>query len=471
MQYSVVRYSSLERTTRLDSEYYQPFYLELESNLDKKSSLPLTQYCKISDGNHLGIAESFQDSGGVPYYRGQDLATFFIEDANPVHIPEAIYNHGQMKRSHFKAGDILLSIVGTVGSVSIITDKINKSTGSCKIAILRPSNVKSEYVAIFLKSKYGQFQIERNTRGAVQKGLILEDMNQIRVFQPSERFEGYISKIAISSLELNRGSKSLYSQAENIFLKELGLDSWKPKHQLSYVKNFSDAQKAERIDAEYFQPQYEEVESALRGYSKGYSHIKNEFEHIKTTFNTQPNKEYKYVEIGSVSVSNGEIIPEIVLGSELPDNAKRKLSKGQIVISKVRTYRGAITIIDSDDYVGSGAFTVLQEKSNSKINKETLLTLLKSKPLLAWSLKPNTGTSYPVIIDEDILGLPLPLIPQAVQSKIKENIEESGLMRSKSKALLEIAKKAVELAIEESEDKATKWIDSELTRLQIKLDA
>ena len=54
--------------------------------------------------------------------------------------------------------------------------------------------------------------------------------------------------------------------------------------------------------------------------------------------------------------------------------------------------------------------TVLSE--NGRINKETLLTFLHSKPLLAWSLKPKTGTSYPVIVDNDILNLAIPILPE-----------------------------------------------------------
>ena len=103
------------------------------------------------------------------------------------------------------------------------------------------------------------------------------------------------------------------------------------------------------------------------------------------------------------------------------------LKKGDVIISKVRTYRGAITIVDEDEYVGSGAFCVLAE--NGRINKETLLAFLHSEPLLAWSLKPNTGTSYPVIVDDDILNLPIPILPEEKQTQIQQKVVESFDLR------------------------------------------
>jgi len=218
-------------------------------------------------------------------------------------------------------------------------------------------------------------------------------------------------------------------------------------------------QQADRIDAEYFQPKYEEIESAIKSYSGGYALIKDEFKQNKSTFRVNDYKQYRYVEIGSINVSNGEITPNEVLGSELPVNAKRALNKNDVIVSKVRTYRGAITIVEDDGYVGSGAFTVLKE--NGRINKETLLAFLHSKPLLAWSLKPNTGTSYPVIVDDDILNLPIPLLPEKMQIKIQKNVIRSFELRKQSKHLIECAKLAVDIAIEQDEETAMKWLEQE----------
>ena len=80
---------------------------------------PLTAYVDVSDGNHMGISEQFSDEG-IPYYRGQDAGAFFIENSNPICIDEITFNRPVMKRSHLKQGDVLLSIVGTIGALSLV---------------------------------------------------------------------------------------------------------------------------------------------------------------------------------------------------------------------------------------------------------------------------------------------------------------------------------------------------------------
>ena len=54
-----------------------------------------------------------------------------------------------------------MSIVGAiVGNLALVTTN-NEATCSCKLAIMRPSNIDSEFLAIYLKSYFGQNQIQK----------------------------------------------------------------------------------------------------------------------------------------------------------------------------------------------------------------------------------------------------------------------------------------------------------------------
>ncbi|PIS27260.1 MAG: hypothetical protein COT43_11390 [Candidatus Marinimicrobia bacterium CG08_land_8_20_14_0_20_45_22] len=468
MQISLIRKNKLERTLRIDSEYYQPKYLAIEKAISRlKNIKPLTDLCRVSDGNHTSIAEHFNLDEGVPYYRGQDITNFFLDNVTPVYIPRKIYESPIMKRSHYKSGDVLLSIVGTIGNLSLVTKNIKEATGSCKIAILRPSKIEPEYLATYLMSKYGNEQIKRNTRGAVQTGLILEDFNQIIVLIASNNFQNFISKIVRESVKQNDNSMEAYEYAEQILLSELELLNWKPKHCLSFVRKLSDTAAAGRIDAEYFQPKYDVILGSVKKYSNGFDLVGNLFKQNRSSFKNKPDELYRYVEISSVNTSSGEIEPLLLLGKELPANAKIKLNGGDLIISKVRTYRGAVAIVQSEGFVGSGAFTVLEESEN--INKETAYVFFKSDPVLKLSLKYNAGTSYPVIDDKDILNLPCPLIPEKTQRDIKQKITEMYVAKALSKRLLEIAKRGVEMAIEKDETTAEHWINKEMKKLGLEI--
>ena len=152
----------------------------------------------------------------------------------------------------------------------------------------------------------------------------------------------------------------------------------------------------------------------------------------------------------------------MVQTEELPANAKYVIQQGDILISKVRPYRGAVSIIDFEpqNVIASGAFTILRE--NGAIRKEVLSTLLRTPLYKDWLLKWNVGSSYPVIKDEDILNLTIPVIKQEIQDQIAAKVQESFALRKESKHLLDLAKHAVEIAIEQGEDAAMKLLNSNI---------
>ena len=77
LEITEIHLKDLERTGRLDSEFYKKENLDVIRLLNKNKSQALTDFVDVSDGNHMGISEYFCDEG-VPYYRGQDIHDFFI---------------------------------------------------------------------------------------------------------------------------------------------------------------------------------------------------------------------------------------------------------------------------------------------------------------------------------------------------------------------------------------------------------
>ena len=463
MQHSIVTFSEIARNPdlRIDAECYTPDHLEVERSISKKNFNLVEDYAAsvINFGAYsLCNYIEFLDSG-KPFLVTEDINNNVIETGKLHYISDEV--HLLLHKSHCFKGQVLLTMAGAyLGQAAVFNEDFECSSNQAIAKItLKPNSVNPYYLSTFLNCRYGQSQIERFRTGTGQPNLNLGLIKTIKVVEVSNHFQGAIDKGVNTALELRRESINIYEEAQTLLLSELGLINWQPQHRLTFVKNYSDTEQAERIDAEYYQPKYEEIEEAIKTYAKGYAFIRDEFRQNKNTFKIDDEKLYRYVEIGSVNVANGEIIANEVLGEDLPANAKRVLKKGDVIISKVRTYRGAITIVDENGYVGSGAFCVLEE--NGRINKETLLAFLHSKPLLAWSLKPNTGTSYPVIVDDDILNLPIPILSEEKQIQIQQKVVESFRLRKQSKYLLECAKRAVEIAIEQDEQTAIDYLENE----------
>ena len=69
-----------------------------------------------------------------------------------------------------------------------------------------------------------------------------------------------------------------------------------------------------------------------------------------------------------------------------------------------------------------------------------------------------SGTILTAISKDELLSMPLPMIDEDVQKAIAAKVQESVSLRRQSKQLLEYAKQAVEMAIEQGEDTALEWL-------------
>ncbi|MGL4392429.1 MAG: restriction endonuclease subunit S [Fusobacteriaceae bacterium] len=452
----------LERTFRVDSEFYSKENLNIEKKLQKFNCENLTQLAKISDGNHMSISESFIEKG-IPYYRGQDIHNFFIEDSTPICIDRETFMSSTIKRSHLKKGDVLLSIVGTIGGVSLVGSEAD-ATCNCKLAILRPEKIDGYFLATFLKSKYGQVQIKKFTRGAVQMGLILEDMSQIKIPEFSLFFQKNIRDIIHFSKESSTKSQLLYSEAENILLSELGLKDFDFSTNPISVKTFKESfLSSGRIDAEYYQEKYDEIEAKIKKYKNGFLALEDFIENYSTGF---PFSSETYLENGEgvflirinnitpkgLSLENAAKIPE----KDIELSKKDIIKKGDILISMSGSIGLSCSI--EEEIVGvinQRIFRITPKKFDGKV-----LSMLINSALGKMQLdRIGTGGVQVNISTNDIKKILIPNIRAEVQKEISDKIQESFSLRKQSAELLEIAKRGVEMAIEVGEEKAMSWME------------
>ena len=454
LEISEVRLSALERTWRLDAEFYSKVHLRIDNLLRANAAVPLTNFANVSDGNHMGISDEFCTEG-IPYFRGGDIKEFFLSFARPEYcVPESIYVKPTMVRSHMKQGDVFVSIVGAIiGQIGMKTDDA-PALCSCKLGILRPkSHQTSAYIAAFLSSGVGQSQIWRYRRGSAQTGLILDDFDQLLVPSFSDKFYLKIESLVSAALKARHGAVEAMKEAEQMLLDELGFSGWSPTDDAVSVKSYSDFVSAGRFDAEYFQPKYDDYFKMIARYRNGHKRLGD----LTTQNTSQCDKtfsEYDYIEIGDVNVGNATYCSNRLSVGDLPANAKIMAHRGELIISKVRPNRGAVAIIEDErsDLVVSGAFTVVAPKD--EILRECLLVLLRTTVYRDWLLRWAVGSSYPVVKDEDVLNVPIPLIDRDIQQKIADKVQSSFALRAESKRLLDLAKHAVEIAIKRGEERA-----------------
>ena len=368
-------------------------------------------------------------------------------------------------KGRIEKGELLIEVKGKAEKVAIVYDDIpEKILVSGSLFKLKVNNkILREYLLAFLLCKYGSMFKDRSKTNLLISYISKPDLYNIPIPSVSNKFQNEISKLIKQSHIVLKESKILYKEAEELLLKELDLVDFTPKNENIAIKSFKDSfMQTGRLDSEYYQTKYDEIEKIISE-QRSFTYIKNEFNHIKTSFDKSKNG-YNYIEIGNVNVSDGTNVFNYVETQVLPANAKINVKNGDLLVSTVRPYRGAVTIIDTseNDLIVSGAFTVLRKKENSKINTQVLQVLLRTNIYKELLLKYNVGTSYPVIKDDDVLNLVIPIIDISIQNKIEEKIKKSFLLKEESKRLLDLAKKAVEIAIEKDENEAVEFINEQI---------
>jgi restriction endonuclease S subunit len=470
MQYSVVNLSAVKihPDFRIDADYFEPRYQELERFLFGKKTTELNDFSDFIKKGIFDISpNNYVDEGGIAFLRSGDLKDEFISSDEIIQI--AKNSHEKEKKTELVKNDLLMAKVGTIGDVAINLrfEKLNFSQNVMGIKIKKEYKPVSGFLLAFLNCSYGRNQVNRVLSGQVQQKLTLEDIKKVKIVNLADQIQKLVSKIVYEAFTLKEKSKNIYSQAEKLLFSEIGLLGWKPKHELAFVKNFSDAQEAGRIDAEYFQPKYEEIIEAVKKYKGGFDELGNLVKIKDKNFTPKDKEQYKYIELANIS-SNGEINGYTEnLGKELPSRARRKIQKDDLIISSIEGSLDSIALIPGElqNALCSTGFFVIQSEN---INPETLLILLKIKVGQLQLKRGCKGTILTAINKNELSKIVLPKIDLKTQDKVKQKIAEMYETKKFSKTLLEIAKQGVEMAIEKDEREAENWINSEVEKLGIR---
>lgn len=131
-------------------------------------------------------------------------------------------------------------------------------------------------------------------------------------------------------------------------------------------------------------------------------------------------KDIDYVEISGVSLSGG--IEEInrVPFHKAPSRARRKVQRGDILISTVRTYLRAIATANnpSDDLIASTGFCVV--RPGNEVDSDFLGWAAKSEPFVSEVVARSVGVSYPAINASELVTIEVPLPPIDTQRRIAQ---------------------------------------------------
>lgn len=435
---------------RLDAEYYQPEYLDIEKKLNLINTKTIGEISEsVVNFGAYSLCNFIQwQDAGVPYLNVQDIKDGYIDFDNTKFIDEKV--NEILKKSKVREGQVILTMAGTIGNAAVahkIPKQVNSNQATAKITLKK--GYSPYYLTAFLNSYYGRNQITREIVSSVQPNIFLFQIKNFKIPITSLEKQKEIEKIYIQGLEELENSKSFYQQAENLLTEELGLKNFESEDSLFSIVNLSDVKSVHRIDAEYFQSKYEKIMSLIRANSG----IKLD-NLVSMKKGIEPGSE-EYEEEGKLfirvsSMSKQGIIDkdQKYLSEKLYQDLRKnfELKVGEILLTKDATPGIAYCLKEPLEGIISGG--VLRLKLKEDIEAEYLALCINS---IVGQLQVERDAGGSVIAHwkpEQIKNLLIPILSKPSQQKIADLVQKSHESRKRAKELLEEAKRKVEEMIE-----------------------
>lgn len=464
LEISEIKFNYIRRNDvfRLDSNFFQKEFLREESLIRtnkysklKEMGVELKSFGAYSLNNEVQYLES-----GIPFIRGVNMKNGRISFNEMIFIDERA--NSLLWKSEVKPEMVLLSMSGTIGDVAIASKKwkypINSNQDIAKIDT--KGKINPYFLYAFLVSKYGQNYLKREARGSVQQHVFLSQMEQFEIPFLNEKFVQLIQITIEKSDNILYASEELYTNAETLLLETLGLGNFEPSAEPVNIKGFKESfLTTGRLDAEYYQKKYDTLEKAIC--SSKYKRIRE----IRTV--NYRGMQPEYVENSKLDVINSKHILE----DTLDYNGFEKTSDDYWDLQeRARVFKDDILTYTTGANIGRTQVYRLNKKALAS-NHVNILRVKEENPFyIGFVLNSMVGRMqtqkycagsaqvelYPKDLDEFII----PIVDQTIQKQIIELTEESFNLKKQSEQLLETAKRAVEIAIEQDEAAAMQFIEA-----------
>lgn len=144
----------------------------------------LGKIAKVKGGKRLPLGSDLTSTRTAhPYIRVRDLNGGRIS-SELLYVPESVFP--SISRYIVNKGDVVLSIVGTIGLVAKVASKQEGAnlTENCVKIVDLSGDVDTDFLFYFLLSNQGQTEIKKNTVGAVQAKLPIYGVENISLSLP-----------------------------------------------------------------------------------------------------------------------------------------------------------------------------------------------------------------------------------------------------------------------------------------------
>lgn len=140
------------------------------------------------------VQPGVSESDGIPMIRVNNFVGHSISTSDVMRIDPSI--ESKYQRTRLQAGDVLITIVGSVGQVAIVPSALAGWNIARAVALIRPKTAGlSRWIAFVLRSPIAQHQLGITANTTVQTTINLKDLRALSIPLPPEAVRANISSV------------------------------------------------------------------------------------------------------------------------------------------------------------------------------------------------------------------------------------------------------------------------------------
>lgn len=442
---------------RLDSEFQNKERKIFVETLQKIGAVKFNESNPTIIHPHE-INRSYVEDNGIWFFRAQNNRPMMIDSSNKVFISNEDAN--SLSKNLLKNHDVIVTRTGANAGDCALFEHKELAVASSHTFIVRSEKWPHSYLTTFFNSKYGRTQILVSRYGAAQPEVAPYYLRSIWIPEFSGELYHEIEKQFNAAQKAINSAHDCLEHAENALLGALGLKNWVPPTPLSYVRSSSDAFETGRFDAEYFHPAKSSALEILQSLSD--VRIGDLFDSVRDLW--QPAKaQSAYVRNYDLTDALEPFLDptKAPTSPEEIGSTKKLVQAGDLVVSRLRSYLREIAVVlpgDGETNVVSTEYIVLRPKQNNPLAVEALLVYLRSQLpqiVFKWS---QDGSNHPRFDENELLRIPVPRVLISDQVSYVKAMQEMIGQKQLATSLLDAAKRAVEIAIENGEAAALAYL-------------
>lgn len=391
---------------------------------------PLDSCCQPGSVTYGIVQPGAPVSEGVPIVRVNNFRDMHLDLSDVMRVASEV--EAKYGRTRLKGGEVLLTIVGSVGQVAVVPQHLAGFNVARAVAVMAPlAHVSPDWIALCLRSPLSQHLLGSRANTTVQTTINLKDLRALPIPLPPAHERRLIAAL-IGALDdritlLRETNATLEAMAQALF------KSWFVDFDPVRAKQGGLAPEGmDEATAALFPDAFEESAFGLQ--PKGWQQMP-----LADAFEFNPSRPLKkgalapYLDMARVATSGHRT--EAPIQRELGSGTKFR--NGDTLLARITPCleNGKTAFVDflEEDQIGWGSTEFLVLRPKGSLPDYFAYLLCKHQPFLNFAIQSMVGTSgrqrilnealgrYPIVVPSDSVAQAFGRLVSAVQSSIAAN--------------------------------------------------